>query len=60
MTEVEWFEWGVLRTWGSNEGEVSPFGQDYRTARKCAHDWPGILVRRIVRADEWVPREGNR
>lgn len=48
----EWTEWGVRRTWGA-VGTVANFERDYRTARKCAKDWPGELVCRAVVASEW-------
>jgi hypothetical protein len=48
-----WVEWGVRRTWGPQVGEVSSFERDYRTARKCAKNWPGTLVARVVSAGGW-------
>ena len=51
--EVQWTEWGVRRTWGPSEGEVSQFGRDLRTARQCAESWPGTLVSRLVTAAPW-------
>lgn len=49
----DWVEWGVRRTRG-DVGSVAFFDRDYRTARKCAKDWPGTLVCRTVMAGAWV------
>lgn len=60
--EREWLEWGVRRTWG-DVGSIAYFERDYRTARKCAKDWPGELVHRVVTASDWVdgqPTEATR
>lgn len=51
MSET-WTEWGVRRTWG-DVGSVALFERDRRTAEKCAKDWPGVLVSRMVIAGEW-------
>ncbi len=59
--EREWVEWGVRRTWGV-VGSIAWFERDRRTAAKCAREWPGILVRRIVTASDWTetPRLSHR
>lgn len=54
----QWIEWGVRRTWGPSEGDVAFLERDYRTARKCAKDWPGVLVHRVVTAGDW--RDGDK
>ena len=51
--DVEWVEWGVRRTWG-DVGSVANFGRYRIIAERAARDWPGELVRRVVRADDWT------
>lgn len=51
-----WIEWGVRRTWG-DVGSIAFIGRDYRHAHRCAKDWRGVLVHRVVTANEWADGE---
>lgn len=52
MSET-WTEWGVRRLRG-DVGSVAPFERDRSCAEEVAAKWGGVLVSRVVRADEWV------
>ena len=52
---ASWVEYGVRRTRGA-VGSVANFERDERTARRCAREWKGMLVSRLVTVTDWATR----
>lgn len=51
---ASWVEHGVRRTRGAI-GTVANFERDERTAQRCAREWKGVLVSRLVTVSDWAP-----
>ena len=54
---ASWVEYGVRRTRGA-VGTVANFERDERTAQRCAREWKGVLVSRLVTVSDWAPLPG--